>query len=223
MGASTRQAYLDALGVVAYRARRPLAGAKASLPLAPARVSRLIPPAPAAPKIVVEDISQQPPSPRIAASTPTRTVGKSARYRLQVAGNTHLLVIAEMPSAEPMRGMAERLVANILWAVVQQEPYRQSFHWPLDANLHPELDQGAEAARDTLEAVIQRLRQSQPVVGLLVLGEDAQDCLAITASDTQWQSLPVIAAMAPEALLDSVAAKRQLWLDIKTLLARGTH
>jgi hypothetical protein len=235
-----RQEYLQVMGVATYRARRPLPGARPSLPV-PARRPQPVVRASQRPAVASLHVQQSEPAPsprrelpsvdaaatvQAISSADMRPSGGSIqapRYQLLVSANERLLVIADAAGDSAGRELAALLLGNLLRAVSDSSSYRSEFAWPRFPE-HPELDQGQSAARQALYAMLERM--PIPARSLcLVLGEKSLDCLGLAPGDQAQQclGLPLLQAAAPVVLASDIAAKRALWMQMRTLLNRDSH
>jgi len=129
-----------------------------------------------------------------------------------VIGDGGILIVDDTPATTALRADYLRLLSNILFAVNGRnaQPSLDVFLWPLTKR--PQLDQSAEAARETLAAHIQKQIQQYGIRTVLLLGDAAQQWCALDSD-----SLRCIKSVSALACLKAPATKRALWNDIRQL------
>ena len=234
-----RSQYLRALGIEVYVPRLVLPGAKESplcawdfLPSAPAladtplpadiAIAAESPPAGgvvrALPEVLRVDLAPAPLAAKavIAVVDAIRTataVAAPPKIALSVVvGDGGILIVDDAPATTALRADYLRLLGNILFAVHGRnvQPALDVFLWPLAKR--PQLDQGADAARETLTAHIQKQIQQHAIHTVLLLGAAAQQWCALD-NDT----LRCVKSVSALACLRAPETKRTLWHDIRQL------
>lgn len=235
-----RSNYLQAMGVAVYVPRLHLPGAAPSRPVlwdVEALAKR--PPAVIAPAAMVEEPDSsdqvriqverhQPPSvsivrelaggsPAVRAETAVeRTAATSPvpRFALQIVrADIGVLLIDDAPvGGRVNRGDYQRFIGNLLLALFRQSAQlsMDPFIWPMVKN--PSVDQGEQAARESLGAYVQRQASETGCERLILLGATAQ----------QWvvSELPALAADSAWPCIGSGAAKHALWRQLASQMGR---
>lgn len=150
---------------------------------------------------------------RVAVAAPLTESNAAPKIALSVIVAGNLLIVDDAPSGTAMRGDYLRLLTNILFALHWRtaQPQLDVFLWPMAK--HPQLDQGAQAARETLAAHLHKQIQQHAIDTVLLLGESAQTWCAIGADD----ALRCVRSVSALACLRAPDNKRQLWHDLRHL------
>ncbi|HSB97830.1 MAG TPA: hypothetical protein VLC91_15325 [Spongiibacteraceae bacterium] len=238
-----RSQYLRALGIEVYVPRWVLPGAKPSqlcewdfLPtqasISPALVSIAAEPVTAAiparqralPEELRIDVTPRPAAKAVAdiasadiaseIGNATAVVAPPKIALSVVVGDGGILIVDDAPATTALRADYLRLLSNILFAVCGRntQPTLDVFLWPLAKR--PQLDQSAEAARETLAAHIQKQIQQYAIHTVLLLGDAAQHWCALDSDNLQC-----IKSVSALACLRAPELKRTLWNDIRPLAA----
>ena len=136
------------------------------------------------------------------------------RIALGIAVGSGILLVDDAPANTGERGELQRLLANILFALRSDgaAPTLDVFVWPMLKQ--PQLDHGAEAARETLAAHIQNQIERHAVHTVLLLGAAAQQWVQVESTE-----LRCVHSVSALGCLRQPADKRQLWQDIRHLAA----
>lgn len=223
-----RQAYLAALGIPLWSARRELPGALPAEPLTPvpymvAEAASLLeaipepvpspaPPVPPAPPVSVpakgaleqrgtEAPDRTPAAPPVAAP-PTQIPRFVCRVQSLAPGYSAVVALGEAPD---LAAAEHRLLANIAQALggdATATPPCEQLRWPLNRN--PALDHSASAM---IEWLTHALKVSNP--NCLVFGEELAGYVRSALPQVTVTSAPSLAE-----LLQSPAAKSGLWKSL---------
>lgn len=209
-----RQAYLAALGVPLWSARRPLPGARPSAPLAFAPYTAAAPVPAAAPvSAPAPDAAPAPPAaPPVLATDGVPVAAPAGRgetveavprllCRVQVLAPGWSAVIM-LDGVPDLAAQEYRLLANIAQALGGDPaalPPGEPLQWPLNRN--PALDHGLRAMREWLAHAL-RL----PPGRCLVFGEPLAAHVRVALPQREVIAVPRLAE-----LLARPAAKRELW------------
>lgn len=226
-----RSQYLQAMGIDIYVPRAVLPGAAPSAACAWDESLFAEPepePEPAAPEpapvaaILERAIPAE--APRRAPAAPPEpeprrerpAAGAVPRFALGVVTcDRGLLIVDEAPGAGAARADYLRLLGNVLFAIGRggAQLGLDVFLWPMAR--HPQLDQGADAARETCAAYLNKQIQGRAVDTLLLLGDTA----ATWVPETVQRQVRCIRSISAWACLDGADAKRRLWRDLQPLAA----
>jgi len=233
-----RSRYLDVLGVDQYVPRAILPAAKPSTmcewllaaetaPLTaeskmeapviaapPAHTQAAIPNQAALPDIEVEPPARTAPQ-RTSAAIKELTTNAAAmpRFALSVTIADGVLLLDDAPTSSAERSEFQKLIGNFLFAL-RRAPVQFGFDiflWPMLKS--SPVSQDAAAARDALNAYLQKQIQQRQIQRVLILGASAQ----------QWCTLenqPSLHCMRAVSLLQCLREphyKRQLWNEMREL------
>lgn len=238
-----RSRYLQALGVDIYVPRVVLPGAKPALEpawdpaaLMPAPAVAPVPKAPTAapapsqreaialPTLDLPREGGRPapePRPTKAAepSAPTAPTASATRFTLTVVQADGVVILDDAPTGGG-RADYQKLLANLLFALGHRPTALgfDVFQWPPAVKM-PQLDQGEDAARETLSAYLQKRLLGGGT--LLLLGESASRWVPAELRQ-QLTPAPLICGVSLVSLwtcLREPTTKRQLWQDLRPLAA----
>jgi len=241
-----RSHYLHALGVDVYLPRVMLPGARPSVVCewdwAAEQSARLSSPdtaieeaAPAesaiAPATIPESTAKpanRPPVPvieeRAARREPVAQTAVRARdgasipqFALSVIATDSALIVDEAPRNSAARAEYLRLIGNVLFALQggAAAPTLDVFIWPMVKN-NPQIDQGADAAREAVAAYAQKQIHNRGLRTVLLLGDSAQRWLPESAC-ARLDVACAASSVSGWRCLGEPAMKRQLWLDLRHL------
>lgn len=242
-----RSRYLQALGVDIYVPRVVLPGAKPALEpawdptaLMPAPAVAPVPKAPTAASAVAPTPTQREaialptlelpraggrsaPEPRptkaVEPSATTVPTAPATRFTLTVVQADGVVILDDAPTGGG-RADYQKLLANLLFALGHRPATLgfDIFQWPPAVKMS-QLDQGDDAARETLSAYLQKRLQGGGT--LLLLGESAGHWVPAELRQ-QLTPAPLICGVSVVGLwtcLREPTAKRQLWKDLRPLAA----
>jgi hypothetical protein len=155
----------------------------------------------------------------LATSSDSGAVVPAPKFALSVVvSSCGILIVDGAPPNSGARSEYLKLLGNILLALRTKsaQPQLDVFLWP--AVKHPQLDQGAEAARETLAAYLHNQIQRYAINTVLLLGDAAQQWCAFDGSDEILRCVKSVSAL---ACLQAPHNKRQLWQDIRHLAVTG--
>ncbi len=217
--------YLEAMGIEAYVARRPLPGAAPSRPLPViVREPELAPPAlerppaqvAAAPiKVEFEQAKPAAPPASTAAVSPPRAADEAVRFSL-AAISAGAFTWIELLDQRPLAREQVQLVAAMARALCGPcaAPQVAQFDWPTHNNR--QLDRGPAAARDALAAFLARYLQERQSRGLILLGEACSEYV----ESGKLPGIQVASTLSTLEILADPGCKRRVWRDLRTLNPR---
>jgi len=220
--------YLSLLGIQTYRARHPLPGAAPSL-VAPASPAAAVPSAPARQRPPLPDLETGPHEPApvpetVAPATQSPRV-ETPRFQLMAIAAGPWLWLEELAGEQPapeQLNLVEAMSEALLRADKSgAEPggdrprsHRLTFRWPLHGN-DQQFDQGPSAAAAALTAFILRQVAERGCRAVVLLGEQSRARVAPAALG----DIPVVATAGTAEMLGRPAIKRQVWQDLRALIA----
>jgi hypothetical protein len=228
-----RSQYLSAMGVELYVPRSILPGAKLSLPcewdeqallepeIEPVDVAEIIAPISTPPVRRAPPLEQTRAQRRNEPIAPTPSADNAAtpRFTLSIiSGDNGVLIVDDAPGAA--RNDYLRMLANLLFALQggTANPALEIFAWPM-TKTNPRLDQSATAAREALAGYLQKNIDQRAVHTVLVLGDAARNWAAPALQ--QNNALRCAVSVSAWSCLREPQVKRQLWQDVRHLVATG--
>lgn len=126
-----------------------------------------------------------------------------------------VLIIDDAPARNSARTEYLRLLGNLLFALRRRAiaPTLDIFIWPMVKS--PQIDQSAQAAREALDAYVQKQIQNHAAQIVLLLGDGAQRWLPETAR-ASWPAIHAVSISAWSCLSEP-DLKRRLWQDLQHL------
>lgn len=228
-----RSHYLDALGIEMYVPRFVLPAAKTSTACewsidaqeaAHAEIAAEIPQAIVPNSLkqtpIARDIDIQPArvAPVTPASTPIKTAAANTvatpKFALSVTFvDGDILLIDDAPATNAERGEFQKLLTNFLFAL-RRRPVQFAldiFLWPMLKSTA--LQQDATAAREALNAYLQKQMQQRNVQRVLILGATAQEWCVLEENP----QLHCVRSVSLLQCLREPAHKRELWHAVRAL------